>query len=50
MFFSYAVVHRMVIDMKNTEIMISRWEIDFCFAIVFNNIQIVIENINEQIS
>ena len=47
MFFRYAVVHRMVIDMKNAEKMISYWEIDFCFAIVFNNIQIVIENIND---
>ena len=50
MFFSYAVVYRMVIDMKNTEIMISRLEIDFFFAIVFNKIQIVFENISEQIS
>ena len=50
MFFSYVVVHRMVMDMKNTEIMISTWENLLFFAIVFNNIQIVFENISEQIS
>ena len=52
MFFSYAVVHRMVIDMNNIEIMISKCvggNLTF-FALVFNNIQIVLENISEQIS
>ena len=49
MIFRYDVVHRMVIDMKNTEIMISRCDNWLVFAIVFNNIQNVFENINEQI-